>query len=190
MMQAKEQQYYLPEEYLALEETAEFRSEYYNGQILPMAGGTPNHNRITVNVGSTLSLALAEQDCDVFISDMRLWIPRKGLYTYPDIMVVEGELSFGEGRRDTITNPLLIVEVLSDSTKNYDRGEKFEFYRTLDSFREYILVDQYKVHVEHCSKTANNQWLLTEYEQINTVLSLNTVPVQILLSNICRKVAF
>lgn len=189
-MQAKEQHSYSPEEYLALEETAEFRSEYHNGQVLPMAGGTPNHNRITVNIGSALSLALAEQDYDIFISDMRLWIPRKGLYTYPDVMVVEGALSFVEERKDTITNPLLIVEVLSDSTKNYDRGEKFEFYRTLASFQEYILVDQYQVHVEHCSKTAHHQWLMTEYEQLDAVLSLITVPLQIPLSNIYRKVSF
>ncbi|MBD2070943.1 Uma2 family endonuclease [Leptolyngbya sp. FACHB-671] len=189
-MQAKEQPHYSPEEYLALEETAEFRSEYCNGQIFPMAGGTPNHNRIKVNFGSALSLALTEQDYDIFISDMRLWIPRKGMYTYPDVIVVEGELSFVEGRKDTITNPLLIVEVLSDSTKNYDRGEKFEFYRTLASFREYVLVDQYKVHVEHCSKTANNQWLMTEYEQLDAVLYLVTVPLQIPLSNVYRRVVF
>jgi Uma2 family endonuclease len=188
-MQAK-QHSYSPEEYLALEETAEFRSEYHNGQIFPMAGGTPNHNRITVNVGSTLSLSLAEQDYDIFISDMRLWIPHKVLYIYPDVMVVKGELAFIEGRKDTITNPLLIVEVLSDSTKNYDRGEKFEFYRTLVSFQEYVLVDQYRIHVEHYSRTANNQWLMTEYEQLDAVLHLVTVSLQIPLSTIYRKVNF
>lgn len=189
-MQAKEQHSYSPEEYLALEETAEFRSEYHNGQILLTVGGTPNHNRITVNVGSALSLSLAEQDYDIFISDMRLWIPRKGLYTYPDVMVVKGELAFVEGRKDTITNPLLIAEVWSDSTKDYDRGEKFEFYRTIVSFREYVLVDQYRIHVEHYSRTANNQWLMTEYEQLNAVLRLITVPLQIPLSTIYRKVNF
>src|SRR6476646_3610732 len=137
-MQAQEQHSYSPEEYLKLEELSEFKSEYYNGQIFPMAGGTPNHNRIAVNLGSAMNVALTDQDYDVFISDMRLWIPRAGLYTYPDVMVVAGELEFAEGRKDTITNPLVIVEVLSESTKNYDRGEKFEFYRTRHSFREYV----------------------------------------------------
>lgn len=189
-MQAQEQHFYSAEEYLALEETAEFRSEYYNGQIFPMAGGTPNHNRIAVNLGSALNVALADQDYDVFISDMRLWIPRVGLYTYPDVMVVAGELAFAEGRKDTITNPLLIVEVLSDSTKNYDRGEKFEFYRTLPSFQEYLLIDQYKIHVEHFSKTESNQWLLSEFEDINMRISLSSVPLEIQLLTIYKKVLF
>lgn len=155
-----------------------------------MAGGTPNHNRIAVNLGSAMNVALADQDYDVFISDMRLWIPRVGLYTYPDVMVVAGELEFAEGRKDTITNPLLIVEVLSESTKNYDRGEKFEFYRTRPSFQEYILVNQYRVHVEHVAKTEDRKWLLSEFEDIDAVISLSSIPLKISLSNIYRKVVF
>lgn len=189
-MQAQEQHFYSPAEYLALEEASEFRSEYYNGQIFPMAGGTPNHNRISVNIGSALNVALADQDYDVFISDMRLWIPRVGLYTYPDVMVVAGELAFAEGRKDTIMNPLLIVEVLSDSTKNYDRGEKFEFYRTLSNFREYILIDQYKSHVEYFSKTEDNKWLLSEFNDLNTVISLVSTSLEIPLSMIYKRVQF
>lgn len=189
-MQAQEQHFYSPEEYLTLEEAAEFRSEYYNGQIFPMAGGTPNHNRIAVNIGSALNVALADQDYDVFISDMRLWIPRVGLYTYPDVMVVAGELEFAEGRKDTIINPLLIVEVLSDSTKNYDRGEKFEFYRTRPSFQEYILVDQYKVRVEHITRTEDRKWLLSEFEDTDAVISLSSISLKISLSTIYKKVNF
>lgn len=189
-MQAQEQHFYSPEEYLTLEEAAEFRSEYYDGQIFPMAGGTPNHNRIAVNLGSALNVALADQDYDVFISDMRLWIPRIGLYTYPDVMVVAGDLEFAEGRKDTIINPLLIVEVLSDSTKNYDRGEKFEFYRTLPAFREYILVDQYKIHVEQFSKTENSKWMLSEFNDMNMVISLASTSLDIPLSIIYKRVSF
>ncbi|HEY9885372.1 MAG TPA: Uma2 family endonuclease [Thermosynechococcaceae cyanobacterium] len=189
-MQVKDQHYYSPEAYLELEAAAEFRSEYYDGQIFPMAGGTPNHNRIVVNLSSALNVALAEQAYDVFTSDLRLWIPRKSLYTYPDVMVVAGELAFAEGRKDTITNPVAIVEVLSDSTKNYDRGEKFEFYRTLFSFREYLLIDQNKIHVEHCIKTTDNKWLLAEYEDVDTALNFASIPFQISLAAIYKKVIF
>jgi Uma2 family endonuclease len=189
-MQAKEPHYYSPEAYLELEAAAAFRSEYYNGQIFPMAGGTPNHNRIVVNLGSALNVALTDQTYDVFTSDLRLWIPRKNLYTYPDVMVVAGELLFAEGRQDTITNPVAIVEVLSESTKNYDRGEKFEFYRTLFSFQEYVLIDQYKIHVEHCVKTTDNKWLLAEYEDVDTALSFASIPFQISLAAIYKKVLF
>ena len=189
-MQANEQHYYSPEAYLELEAAAEFRSEYYNGQIFPMAGGTPNHNRIIVNLVSALNVAFADQPYDVFASDLRLWLPRKNLYTYPDIMVVADELAFAEGRKDTITNPVAIVEVLSDSTKNYDRGEKFEFYRTLFSFREYLLIDQNKIHVEHCIKTTDNKWLLAEYEDVDTALSFASIPFQISLAALYKKVIF
>ncbi|MGI0485387.1 Uma2 family endonuclease [Pantanalinema rosaneae CENA516] len=180
---------YSPEEYLALEEMADFRSEYYNGRIFPMAGGSPNHNRIAVNLVSALNLALTD-DYDVFTSDMRLWIPHAGLYTYPDVMVVAGALALAEGRKDTITNPILIVEVLSDSTKNYDRGEKFEFYRTIPSFQEYLLVDQAKIHLEHYTKTARNQWLLTEYNELDSELNCVSVPFKIEISAIYKKVIF
>lgn len=180
---------YSPEEYLALEAAADFRSEYYNGQIFPMAGGSPNHNRIAVNLVSALNLALTD-DYDVFTSDMRLWIPQTGLYTYPDVIVVAGALELAEGRKDTITNPRLIVEVLSDSTKNYDRGEKFEFYRTIPSFQEYLLVDQAKIHLEYYTKTAHNQWLLTEYNDLDLELICVAIPFRISLSAIYKKVIF
>ncbi|XGW00125.1 MAG: Uma2 family endonuclease [Leptolyngbya sp. BL-A-14] len=189
-MQVKDPNYYSPEAYLKLEEHAEFRSEYYNGQIFPMAGGTPDHNRIIVNLVSALNSAFADQSYDVFASDLRLWIPRKNLYTYPDVMVVASELAFVEGRKDTVTNPVAIVEVLSESTKNYDRGGKFEFYRTLFSFREYLLVDQTKIHVEHCTKTTDNTWLLAEYENIETTLNFASIPFQISLNSIYKKVSF
>ena len=134
-MQAQTQLYYSPEEYLALETDAEYKSEYHNGQIVPMVGGTPNHNQIAGNLYASLNFALKGQPYRVFIGDMRLWIPQPRLYTYPDLMLVSGQLQFVEGRKDTITNPSLIVEVLSESTENYDRGEKFRLYRTIPTFQ-------------------------------------------------------
>ena len=188
-MQIKEQQYYSPEEYLELETAAEYKSEYYDGQIFPMAGGTPNHNRIALNLSAGLNFALKGQNYDVFINDMRLWIPQKRLYTYPDVMVVAGELQFAENRRDTITNPLMLAEVLSESTENYDRGEKFKLYRTISSLKEYIIISQSEKHVEQFSKTTDNKWILSEYDQ-DATLTLTSIEFQISLSDIYDKVEF
>lgn len=189
-MQAQETRYYSPEEYLALEVASGTRHEYLDGEIIPMTGGSANHNRIVRNLTSALDVALEDQDYEVFVADLRVWIPKKKLFTYPDVMVVAGELEFLENRTDTIVNPRLIVEVLSDSTKGYDRGEKFESYRALPSFQEYILIDQYRVHVEQFSKTANKQWSFKELDEMSDALACSTVPFQIALSAIYRKVSF
>lgn len=189
-MEAKQQYYYSPEEYLELETAAEYKSEYYDGQIYPIAGGTPNHNRIALNLSAALNFALKGQNYDVFINDMRLWIPQKRLYTYPDVMVVSGQLEFAEGRRDTITNPLMIAEVLSESTANYDRGEKFKLYSTISSLKEYIIISQSDKQVEQFSKTIDNKWILSEYDEENTLLTLTSVQFQISLLDIYDKVDF
>jgi Uma2 family endonuclease len=189
-MQAQETRYYSPEEYLDLETASELRHEYIDGEIIPMTGGSANHNRILRHLTPQLDVAFEDQDYEVFVTDLRLWIPKKKLFTYPDVMVVADELEFLENRTDTITNPRVIIEALSDSTKNYDRGEKFEFYRTLESVQEYILIDQYKIHVEQFSKTSKNQWLLTEFDDVNHTLSFESVLFQIALSTIYRKVKF
>lgn len=144
---------YSPEEYLAIEIESETRNEYINGEIIPMSGGMPNHNRIVVNIASTLNFAFKKQPYEVFVSDQRLWIPQRRIYTYPDVMVVNGDLALQEGRKDTITNPTLIVEVLSKSTRNYDQAQKFEAYRTIATFQEYLLVDQYSHSVQRYVKT-------------------------------------
>lgn len=188
MVQAQERRY-SPEEYLELETEAEARSEYLDGKIIPMTGGTPNHNRIAGNVYAALNFGL-EQPYEAFFTNIRLWLPQRKIFTYPDVMVVKGSLEYLEKRKDTITNPLVIVEVLSDSTKNYDRGEKFEFYRTVESFQEYILIDQYKIHVEQFSKTGTRKWSLEEYEDENDTLAFTSIPFQMSLSAIYKKVEF
>lgn len=189
-MQIQEQRTYSPAEYLEQEITSEYRHEYIDGQIIEMTGGTPNHNQIALNLSTALNFALKRQPYRVFVTDQRLWIPNKRIYTYPDVMVVAGQLEFVEGRKDTITNPLMIAEVLSKSTKSYDRDEKFAAYRTIPNFQEYILIDQYKTHVEQYSKTSDNKWLFSEYEDENFVLSLTAFQFQILLSDIYDKVDF
>jgi len=112
-MQVTTKTYYSPEEYLELETAAEYRSEYLNGKIIPMAGGKPNHNKISLNLSSALNFALRKTAYDVFMSDLRLSIPNRSLYTYPDVMVVEIPLVFADNRQDTITNPIVIAECIA-----------------------------------------------------------------------------
>jgi Uma2 family endonuclease len=190
IMQVQEQRYYSPEEYLELEINSEERHEYIDGQIISMTGGTPNHNQIALNLSGGLNFALKRQPYRVFITDQRLWIPEKRIHTYPDVMIVQTPLTYEEGRKDTITNPLMIAEVLSKSTKGYDRDEKFAAYRTIGSFQEYILIDQYTMHVEQYCKTDNNKWIFSEYEDSDVILSLASVPFQILLTDIYDNVDF
>ena len=167
------------DEYLELEIASETRSEYRNGEIIPMTGGTPNHNDIAGNLYILLKSALKGKDYRTFVADQRLWIPNASLYTYPDVMVLPKPLELQTGRKDTVVHPCFIAEVLSKSTRDYDRGDKFAAYRSIESFREYLLIDQYSIHVEHYIKTAANQWLFSEYDDLNVTLSMSTFEAQI-----------
>ncbi|MFB2882220.1 Uma2 family endonuclease [Floridanema aerugineum] len=189
-MQAEEKKYYTAEEYLNLEVNSEQRHEYINGEIVPMAGGMPNHNTIAGNFYAALNFALKRQPYRAFVTDQRIWIPEKRIYTYPDVMVVQGELQLQEGRKDTVTNPLFIAEVLSDSTRNYDKDEKFAAYRTIPSFQEYLLIDQYKMHIEQYFRTDRKTWIFSEYDELNETISLNTLSLEITLADIYDKVEF
>ena len=133
---------------------------------------------------------MKNKNCRIFTNDMRIWIKAKELFTYPDITIVCDEPEFYTDRDDTITNPLIILEVLSESTKNYDRGEKFEFYRSIPMFQEYILIDQYNIHVEHFSIGVEEKWVLTEYNDINNILKLSKIDFQIPLQDIYNRVDF
>ncbi|MDK2408808.1 Uma2 family endonuclease [Aphanizomenon sp. PH219] len=187
---AQEIRYYSPEEYLEFEVNSELRHEYIDGLIIPMTGGTPNHNKIAGNLYVAIHFALKRQPYEVYYTDQRLWIPKQRIHTYPDVMVVQTPLAFAEGRNDTIINPVMIAEVLSKSTKGYDRDEKFAAYRTIASFQEYILIDQYTIHVEQYVKTDNRKWMFLEYEDINDTLNLTSVSCQISLADIYEKIDF
>jgi Uma2 family endonuclease len=189
-MQVKQQQYYTPEEYLELEETADYKSEYIDGQIIPMAGGTINHNQIALNLSTELNYAFKKQSYRVYMGDLRLWIAQKRIYTYPDVMIIAGEAEFFNDRKDVITNPQIIVEVLSKSTKNYDREDKFEAYRTIPTFQEYLLIDQYRVYVEQFSKIGKKQWNLREYDEEDEAIAFASVPFEISLQDLYNKVNF
>jgi hypothetical protein len=190
MTLAQETRYYSPEEYLEFEVNSELRHEYIDGLIIPMTGGTPNHNKIAGNLYVAIHFALKRQTYEVYYTDQRLWIPKRRIHTYPDVIVVQTPLIFEEGRNDTITNPMMIAEVLSKSTKAYDRDEKFAAYRTIGNFQEYILIDQYTIHVEQYVKTDTKKWTFSEYEDINDTLNLTSVPCQISLVDIYDKIDF
>jgi Uma2 family endonuclease len=125
----------------------------------------------------------------VFVTDQRLWIPEKRIYTYPDVMIVQGELQLEAGRRDTITNQLMIAEVLSASSRSYDKDAKFAAYRTIPNFQEYLLIDQYTMHIEHYCKTDSKHWTFTEYDTDETVF-LNSIHFQIPLADVYDKIEF
>jgi Uma2 family endonuclease len=185
-----QQRYYTPEEYLELEEKAEYKSEYRDGEIVPMTGGTTNHNKIALNLAASLKIALRRKNHDVYIGDVRLWIPRYRQHTYPDVMVIQGQPVYTGTSTTTVMNPMLIAEVLSKSTKNYDQGDKFLYYRSIPEFKEYILIDQYHYHVMHYVKTAAGQWLFTELEGESTILSVHTIDFKIPLNELYEQVNF
>ncbi len=189
-MQVTEKQYYSPEEYLAREDAADYKSEYIDGEIFPLTGKSTNHNQIAGNFSAALNFAFKTQDYEVFMSDVRLWIPEARIYTYPNVMIIAGELEYFNNRTDTITNPRVIIEVLSDSTQGYDKKGKFEFYRTIPSFAEYLLIDQTKIHVEQYSKTANKRWSFREYDAEDEAIALASVQFEISLVDVYNKVKF
>lgn len=182
--------HYSVEEYLAAEELAVEKSEYYGGEVFLMAGGTLNHNRIAGNIHFALKLRLRNKPFEVFIGDVKLHIPEGESFTYPDILVIKEPPEYWNDRRDAVCNAQLVIEVLSNKAKDYDRAGKFEIYRTLPELQDYILVSQDKVHVEHFVKQAPQQWLLTEYNALSDVLHIAQLDESLVLSDIYDKVEF
>ncbi|GFE69491.1 Uma2 family endonuclease [Chroococcus sp. FPU101] len=182
--------YYTPEEYLELEEKAEFKNEYRDGEIVAMTGGTTNHNEIALNLAAHLKFSLRSKNYRVYMGEVRVWIPRYRQYTYPDVMVIEGEPIYTEKGTTTVMNPSLIAEVLSPSTQNYDQGDKFFYYRSIPEMKEYIIIDQKQYHVMQYVKTSENQWLLTEYEDKDATIKFNSVDFTISLKEIYTGVSF
>ncbi len=170
-----EKKYYTVEEYLEMEEVAEYKSEYFNGEIFAMAGGSVEHDIISGNIYAALNQEMAAKPCITFTSNMRVLVKENGLYTYPDASVVCGDIEFQEGRRDVITNPILIIEVLSKSTRKYDRTAKFALYRDIKTFQEYVLIYQDKVGIECFWKLDDGSWELQLYDNIEDTLKLAVV---------------
>ena len=188
MLAPTEEQVYTPQEYLAFEVGSPERHEYINGEVCLMTGGTPNHNKIAGNFYAALNFSLKRQPYQVFVTAQRLWIPEKKIYTYPDVMVVQGALQLQESRKDTIVNPLLIAEVLSESTRSYDKDAKFVAYRTIPTLREYLLIDQYEISIEQYVKTDRKSWLFSEYSEGDEVVTLNSIQFEMAIEDIYDKV--
>lgn len=182
--------YISPEEYLERERKAETRSEYIRGEIFAMAGASVRHGRIISNLVVEIGAQLRTTNCSVFSTDLRLAVNAAGMYTYPDVMVVCGKPVSIDDLRDTISNPILIVEVLSDSTKDYDRGQKFQYYRMLTSLKEYATVAQDEIHVERHVRGDAGEWTLTDFWQLEDSLEFRSIDAALKLAEIYRRVDF
>ncbi len=176
------------DEYLARERAASTKSEYFNGEIFAMSGASPAHVLIVTNVVRELSSQLRKRDCTVYSTDLRVKVSTTGLYTYPDVLVVCGTSRFEDEHADTLLNPKVIVEVLSKSTQDYDRGAKFEQYRTIESFTEYVLIAQDKPHVEHFVRQPDGRWMLEETNRLADQITLESVGAHLALADVYEKV--
>ena len=170
-------------EYLRLERQAEAKSEFHNGQLFAIAGGSLNHSLLANSIGALLRDQVPP-GCRVFNADLRIKIPASNTYTYADCSVICGEPEFSGDQQDTVLNPVLIVEVLSPSTEGYDRAKKFELYRTVASFREYLLVHQDRRRVEHYSRQDDGSWLLREYSGAGARVNIAMFGAHISLSDL------
>ncbi len=178
-----------PEQYLVLERQAQYRSEYINGSIFAMAGASRRHNLIAGNVFGELRAQLRGRPCEAYINDMRVKVSVTGLYTYPDVVALCGQPDFEDTHLDTLLNPSVIVEVLSDSTEAYDRGEKFAHYRRLASLKDYLLIMQNQVRVEHYARQGD-KWMLSEASVLDGAIHLSSMNCAIVLRDIYERIEF
>lgn len=172
-------------EYLEMEAASDIKHEYYQGEIFAMAGTTIEHNKVIVNTLLSLGGQLKGKPCQPFVTDLRVSVQSNTLYTYPDITVICGEIEKTSDTFDTVTNPTVIIEVLSDSTKDYDRGSKFTLYREIPHLKEYLLIDATsKVSVEHFSKNIDGLWVLKEYKDMDSSVFIPAIDVTLLMADI------
>ena len=188
-MSAQPVPFYTPEQYIELEKTSEFKSEYLSGQIFAMAGGSPEHSAIGNNIGREMGNLLKREPCQVFNSDLRVTIMQSGLMTHPDVSVVCGEQHRHPLDKNSIINPTVLFEVLSPTTEAYDRGEKWAHYRRLDSLQEYILVSQNKARVEQYVRQDDSSWKFRAVEGLAASLFLPSLGCSLPLSEVYDKVS-
>lgn len=177
-------------EYLSGERTAEFKSEFFDGETFAMAGGTPQRSLIALNAASELRNALKEGPCIAYNADLRIKIEATGLYTYPDVSVICGPVKLASGTNDTATNPTLIVEVLSDSTEAYDRGMKFDHYRQIPSLKEYLLVSQNSPQIVQYIRQGDKSWLMKAATGLEAEIDVSSLGVKLGLREVFSKVEF
>lgn len=176
---------YTEQEYLELERAAEYKSEYYRGEIFAMSGAKFNHNRIKENLSVAVGLFLKGKSCSSLSSDMRVHIPENTLYTYPDILIVCGEPEFQDDRMDTLLNASVIIEVLSPSTANYDQGKKFHFYQSMRTMVEYVLIDSQEVGARVHRKGSDGVWFVSsEAYEIDDSIEINHIGLTLKMSEL------
>lgn len=184
------EQFITAADYLALERQVETKSEYLNGCIYAMSGASRNHNRITFNLARRIGNQLGGSRCEGYVNDMRVKVNPTGLYTYPDVVVVCGEPRFEDSHVDTLLNPTVIIEVLSDSTAAYDRGEKFAHYRALESLSDYLLVAQDKPRIEHYQRQTDGRWLYSATDGLDARVEIPTIGCVLHLAEVYERVDF
>lgn len=188
-MTARPTTFVAEDEYLRREATDDAKNEYYAGTIYAMAGASEAHNTIALNLAALLHRQLRGSACRAYPSDMRLRVEATGLYTYPDFSIVCGGARFTvEARRDTLVNPTALIEILSSSTETYDRGTKFQHYRTIPTLREYVLVAQYSHRIERFVRQTDGEWLLSEAVGRDGTLQLAAVPVELVIADVYEEV--
>ena len=181
---AWQKKFYTVHEYLEMEKEALEKHEYYNGEIFAMSGASARHNVISINIIIALGIALKNKNCRPYGSDMRIHIPENSLFTYPDISIICGDVIVSKEDEETVTQPTVIIEILSPSTKNYDRGEKFMLYRAIPALKEYILIDSESIHAEHFAINQEGLLQLKEYNKPQEKIIIETLNVQLLLENV------
>ncbi|MBF0232265.1 MAG: Uma2 family endonuclease [Desulfamplus sp.] len=189
--QSKRKEKLTPQEYLEFERTTDIRHEYFDGEIFAMVGASLNHNRINGNILQKLKNQIEGSSCDAFSSDMRVKVETIGKYTYPDIVIVCGDIELETiGGMETMLNPIVIIEILSDSTEAYDRGTKFQNYRLVSSLQEYILVSQSSCLVEKYVRSDEGSWRYLSYENMEHTMVIESVKCELMLSDIYYRVEF
>ena len=180
-----------PEEYLEIERKAEFKSEYYQGEMFAMTGARRAHNLLAGNTFAQLHGQLRRRPCEVYSNDMRVCVSATGLYTYPDVVVAcETPRFLEDAVPDTLVNPTVIIEVPSAGTEAYDRGKKFDHYRALESLREYVLVSSDRVQIERYSRQSGGQWLLTAVNRLEDRIELESAGCTLSLADVYERVEF
>lgn len=183
--------HFSPEEYLAFERGTDARHEYLDGHVYAMAGESIEHSRICVNVAGELRARLKGRPCEVLSPNMKVVTSPTGLFSYPDVVVVCGEPQFYDERRDILTNPTVVFEVLSPSTEAYDRGEKFLRYRTqIEALREYVLVSQHRPLVEHYVRQPDGSWSYSSASDLPGAIDLPSIDCRLPLSEIYDRIIF
>jgi Uma2 family endonuclease len=189
-MSASPQRLLSPEEYLAFERSVPTKHAYFRGEMFAMGGASTEHNQLTFNLAGLLYSLLKDRPCQAYVNDMRVKVSASGLYTYPDVVITCDTPRFEDKEFDTLLNPQVIIEVLSDSTEKYDRGKKFEQYQQIDSLREYLLVSHGYPSIDQHLRGDDGVWTLRQVRGLDGTVELPTVACQLRLADVYAKVAF